>query len=57
MRVVLDERLKTAVIHMPYDVRIPVQPAVGDPVGLDMGVTEVLASSNGEKYGAAGGLV
>ena len=36
---------------MPYDVRIPAQVAGGPAVGLDAGVTEVLATSAGEKHG------
>ena len=51
VRVVLDFDRKAAAVHMPYDMRVPAQPAIGEPVGLDMGVTEVLASSTGAKYG------
>ena len=37
--------------HVAYDVRIPAQAASGPALGLDAGVTEVLASSAGAKYG------
>ena len=51
VRIVLDSARRTASVHMPYDVRQPAQPAAGEPIGLDAGVTEVLASSSGTKYG------
>ncbi len=51
VRVVLDFDRKTVAIHMPYEVRVPAVPADGPNIGLDAGVTEVLASSSNEKYG------
>ena len=51
VRLVWDESRKTAFVHTPYDVKTPIKPAAGANVGLDAGVTEVLASSAGEKHG------
>ncbi len=51
VRVVWDESRKTAFVHMPHDVKTPLTPAIGSNIGLDAGVTEVLASSAGEKHG------
>ena len=51
VRVVLDPTRQTVSVHVPYDVRIPAQASAGPMVGLDAGVTEVLASSIGSKHG------
>ena len=51
IRVVFDAGRKTAFVHMAYNVRLAAGPAMGKAVGLDAGVTEVLAASSGEKYG------
>ncbi len=51
VRLVLDFNRKVAAVHMPYDMRVPVHPTHGPDIGLDAGVTEVLASSGGAKYG------
>ena len=45
VRVVLDPARGTALVHVPYEVCIPAQVASGPMLGLDAGVTEVLASS------------
>ncbi len=57
IRVVFDAGRATAFVHMAYDVRVPVQSASGAAVGLDAGVTEVLAASHGEKYGQGYGVL
>lgn len=51
VRIVLNPARQTVSVHMPYNVRVPAEPAAGPAVGLDAGVTEVLASSAGEKLG------
>ena len=51
VRIVLNPARQTVSVHMPYTVRFPAEPAGGPNVGLDAGVTEVLASSTGGKYG------
>ena len=57
IRVVFDAGRGTAFVHMAYAVRASAQPATGPAVGLDAGVTEVLAASSGEKYGQGYGLL
>ncbi len=57
IRIVFDAGRRTAFVHTTYDVRVPAIPPVGSPVGLDAGVTEVLASSSGEKYGLGYGAL
>ena len=57
IRVVFDAGRKTAFVHMAYDVRVRAETASGAPVGLDAGVTEVLAASTGEKYGQGYGVL
>ena len=58
IRVVFDAGRRAAFVHMAYKVPVAAQPATGAAVGLDAGVTEVLAASSGEKYGQGyGGLL
>ena len=57
IRVVFDAGRKTAFVHMAYNLRVPAQAATGAPVGLDAGVTEVLAASSGEKHGQGYGVL
>ncbi len=57
IRVVLDAGRKTAFVHMAYNLRTPAYSATGAAVGLDAGVTEVLAASTGEKYGQGYGAL
>ena len=57
IRVVLDPARGTASVHVPYDVRIPAQPAAGPEIGIDAGVSEVLATSTGEKMGQGDGTL
>lgn len=46
-----DHTRGTAVIHMPYDARLPQNPPTGSAVALDAGVTEVWATNTGEELG------
>ena len=56
VRIVLRADRRTVEVHTPYDVRASAPK--GDAVmGLDAGVTEVLASSDGRKYGQGFGRV
>jgi len=57
IRVVWDRVRGVAAIPMPYDVRLPVSPASGSAIGLDAGVTEVLATSTGQKLGQGYGKI
>ncbi len=57
LRVVFDPGRHTAFVHVAYDVRTAAGPAKGPAIGLDAGVTEVLASSSGVKYGAGYGAL
>ena len=57
IRVVFDPARGTASVHVPYDVRIPAQPAAGPEIGIDAGVSEVLATSTGEKMGQGDGTL
>lgn len=57
IRVVWDRLRGVAAIHMPYEVRRPKKAADGSAIGLDAGVTEVLATSTGEKLGRGYGQI
>jgi len=50
IRLVLDKEKRTVTVHMPYDLASG-QSASGVGLGIDLGVTEVIATSTGEKYG------
>lgn len=56
VRLVLHPERGTVAIHMQYDVRAQ-KATSGEVVGLDAGVTEVLATSGGEKLGPGFGQV
>ena len=47
----------TASVHVPYDVREPVEVRSGPAVGIDAGVTEVLATSTAETFGTGYGTL
>jgi len=51
IRIVWERSRGTAVVHMPYDVRLPKKQPTGQSIGLDAGVTEVLATNTGDKLG------
>ena len=51
IRLVWNQGRGSAFVQMPYRVRIPGQPATGLSIGIDAGVTEVLATNTGEKLG------
>ncbi|MCY0897484.1 MAG: zinc ribbon domain-containing protein [Firmicutes bacterium] len=51
IRVVWDPMRGTAVVHMPYEVRVPRKPAAAPAMAVDAGITEVLATNTGEKLG------
>jgi putative transposase len=51
IRVVWDSMRGTAVVHMPYEVRLPWKPATAPAMAVDAGITEVLATNTGEKLG------
>jgi len=55
IRVVLHQDRGTAWVHVPYDVRVPAEPSAGPAMGIDTGVSEVLATSTGEKFGVGYG--
>ena len=57
VRIVLNPIGQTVSVHMPYEVRVPAGAASGPAVGLDAGVTEVLATSAGEKLGQGYGTL
>jgi hypothetical protein len=57
IRVVLHQDRGTASVHVPYDVRLPAEPASGPAIGVDAGVSEVLATSTGEKLGTGYGTL
>ncbi len=47
----------TASVHVPYDVRVPVEARSGSAIGIDVGGTEVLATCTGEKLGMGYGTL
>lgn len=56
VRVVVRRDRRTVEVHMPYEVKAG-KPKGNAVLGLDAGVTEVLASSDGQKYGTGFGRV
>ena len=57
IRIVLHPARGTASVHVPYDVRVPVEVRSGPAIGIDVVVTEVLATSAGEKLGTGYGTL
>jgi len=55
IRIVWEQSRGTAVVHMPYDVKPPRTQPIGQNIGLDAGVTEVLAANTGDKFGIGHG--
>jgi putative transposase len=57
VRLVWNQKRSSVLVHMSYAVKTPTAPPAGPNLGFDAGVTEVLASSSGEKYGEGYGTL
>jgi len=57
IRIVLHQDRGTVSVHVPYNVRVPVEAPNRPVIGIDVGASEVLATSTGEKFGKGHGTL